>query len=79
MLKRLFNEYEALNDAGKELDQRAEQVLTATVNEFVDRGYSFRDIDMVLHSTVACMLAERTIRYVIDKRRQEREWKKSEQ
>ena len=71
-MKRLYNEYEALNDLGHDLDDKIYELLTPVFDDIVSCDVDGRDAMSVVTSTVDGMLAERILRRTMRRKRLER-------
>lgn len=69
----LFNEYEAMNEAGGDLADAAEGLLGPLIAKVQDHGYPLRQVETILHASVSSMIAARVVRAAMQKRKAKRE------
>ncbi len=77
-MRRLFNEYEAMTAEGNELADRVEAVIRPLIIEYWGGDASVRDVENIIHSTIASISAEVIIRSAVSKRKAERIQKEQE-
>ena len=60
---RLYNEDkgERYNEAGMQLDQEVSAVLRPIIEKYIALGYSVRDIQSIIESTVVCACLDKLI------------------
>lgn len=71
-MKRLFNEYEAMNDKAYELSDDIGKYIREIVDQSRFTDYSIRDIEQVIHNSVSATMAETLLRRAMEKRKSER-------
>ncbi len=72
-MKHLFHdEFESYNAEGNKLADETEVSLGNIINVFQAGGYSMRDVESIIVSTVHVMIAERVLRAAMKLRKEQR-------
>lgn len=71
-MKRLYNEYEAMNDEAYDLFDDVCRYVRETSDQSRFADISLRDIEQVIHSAVSGTIAEIVLRRARDKRKAEK-------
>jgi hypothetical protein len=71
-VKRLFNEYEAMNEDGNMVADHTERLIKGLVSACQTVEFSLRDVHNIIDSTVSCVIAEAVLRADLERRKQER-------
>lgn len=69
----LFNEYEAMTEQAQMVCRRVEQALIPLIADMQEAGASLREVEYLIHTTVAAEIAVRILRQACEKRKAERE------
>jgi len=72
MTESLFNEYEAMNDAGKSFADKIETAITPIIQEF-GMTYSHRELLSIITVVAVNIISEKTLRYAAALRKLQKE------
>ena len=67
-MKRLFNEYEARNKDGNKLGDDVATALDPIIEKWHGKGFSVRDIELIITSEVCAKCAEECLRKAVEKK-----------
>lgn len=67
--KRMYNGFEALTPAGAEVATMVSKAIRPIIADCQKWGYSLRDVEAVIHSEVAAMMAETILKAAVAMRK----------
>ena len=68
-MKRLYNDYEATTTEAEPIISEVSEITIKIARNYIEGGYSLRDVEQVIHSTVSGAMAYMILTAARDKRR----------